>query len=527
MATAATKIRQRFILGVDVGGTNTDAVIMCGSDVVATAKCFTTQDVRTGVVNAVVSVLEGARQNGSDIQAVMVGTTQFINAFVQRQNLTPVAVFRVSLPMGDGVPPLSGWPDDLVEAIHPRIFMVSGGAYYTGKEYAPLDEDALLAAAVKAQAEGMRAAAISVNFAPLRPDIEARAAAIVRQAMPAAPITLSSQVGGMGLIERENATVINASLAELAVRVVRSLIEAFADLDIRAPLYLSQNDGTLLTAEVAQRFPILTCSAGPTNSIRGAAFLTGLEEAIVVDVGGTTTDVGFLTRGFPRETTAANYIGGVRTNFRMPDVLSIGLGGGSLVRMSTGRITLGPQSVGYRLREEALIFGGQTVTATDIAVRAAQADIGDRSRVAHLEERFVQSALDTIHASLEEAIDQIKTNSKSVPLVLVGGGNILISRRIDGVSEILRPAHAEVANAVGAAIAMASGRVDKIYDVSRLGRDAALAQAKAEATQAAVAAGADAARVEILEVAELPMSYMRTGSVQIKVRAAGPLSSLV
>src|SRR5690606_40239078 len=134
---------------------------------------------------------------------------------------------------------------------------------------------------------------------------------------------------------------------------------------------ISQNNGTLITTETASAFPILTCSAGPTNSIRGAAFLTGLDEAVVADIGGTTTDIGFLLRGFPRETTAANYIGGVRTNFRMPDVLSIGVGGGSLVDLPDGGgCKVGPRSVGFRLAQEGLIFGGDTLTASDIAARA-------------------------------------------------------------------------------------------------------------------------------------------------------------
>jgi N-methylhydantoinase A/oxoprolinase/acetone carboxylase beta subunit len=261
----------------------------------------------------------------------------------------------------------------------------------------------------------------------MRPDIEERAAAVVRSAMPQARVTLSAQVGGLGLIERENATVINASLGALSVKVIRSLVEAFGELDITAPIYISQNDGTLISTEAAERFPILTCSAGPTNSIRGAAFLTGLEEAIVADIGGTTTDIGFLLRAFPRETTAANYIGGVRTNFRMPDVLSIGLGGGSVVK-ANGRISVGPQSVGYRLQEEGLIFGGSVLTATDIAVRAGQAQIGDPSRVAHLSEPLVQGALDAIHAKIEDAVDQVKTSPRPMPLVLVGGGSILVSR---------------------------------------------------------------------------------------------------
>ena len=137
-----------------------------------------------------------------------------------------------------------------------------------------------------------------------------------------------------------------------------------------AEVYLSQNDGTLMTMEHARRYPILTIACGPTNSIRGASYLSHLDNAIVIDVGGTTTDLGVIQAGFPRESGVAVTIGGVRTNFRMPDVYSIGLGGGSIVREhADGSVTVGPDSVGYRLTEKALVFGGDTLTATDIAVR--------------------------------------------------------------------------------------------------------------------------------------------------------------
>ncbi len=517
---------ERIRLGIDVGGTNTDAVLMRGKDVLATTKSFTTADVKDGVVDAVRTLLAKHGGHASSIDAVMIGTTQFVNAFIQRRDLTPVAAIRIGLPMGDGVPPFSGWPDDALEAVDGRSYLVGGGSFYSGKDYAPLDEDALHAAAIDASAAGINAFAISATFAPIRPDIEARAGAIVDAAVPGARITLSSDVGGIGLLDRENGAIINASLSALATRVIGSLRQAFADMAITAPIYISQNDGTLISTDVAARLPILTCSAGPTNSIRGAAFLSGLQDAIVADVGGTTTDIGFLRQGFPRETTAPNSIGGVRTNFRMPDVLSIGVGGGSLVVARDGGAKVGPRSVGFRLPQEGLVFGGNQLTATDIAVRVGQADIGDPALVADLPDALVSAALDDIHAQIEEAIDQIKVSSAPQPLILVGGGNILVSRDVKGASDVVRPRHAEVSNAVGAAIALVSGRIDKLYDVAALGRDAVLDQARQEAVSAAVNAGADRAQVEIVDLQELPMTHMKSGSVQVKVRAVGPLAAL-
>src|SRR5882762_9572188 len=191
---------ERMRLGIDVGGTNTDAALLCGKDVVATAKSFTTADVRSGVVNTVTRILDQSGVRRDAIEAVMIGTTQFVNAFVQRRELAEVAIMRVSLPKGDGVPPLAGWPEDAARAVGEHIYMVGGGSYYTGVDYAPLDEEALQRAALDAHQKGLRSVAISANFAPIRPDLEHRARDIVRQVMPDALITLSSVVGGLGLI---------------------------------------------------------------------------------------------------------------------------------------------------------------------------------------------------------------------------------------------------------------------------------------------------------------------------------------
>lgn len=511
-------------LGIDVGGTNTDAVIMVGDEVIASAKRLTTPAVGDGVISAIETVLASAGMRAQDLANVMIGTTQLINAFVQRRHLQRVAAVRVSLPKADGIPPMAAWPRDLVEVVGDRSYLVGGGSFYDGREYAPLDVEGLRKAGRDIKAQGIRSIALTANFAPVRPDIEQQAAQILLQELPEADITLSSEVGGLGLIDRENAAIINASLRELSRSVATSMQSAFQRMGVVAPIHFSQNDGTLISTSYATRFPIFTCSAGPTNSIRGAAFLTRMQDAIVIDIGGTTSDFGFLVRGFPRETVTAHRIGGVRTNFRMPDVLSIALGGGTLVRFGDdGEPRLGPDSVGYQLGERALVFGGKELTATDIAVRAGQCAIGDPGRVAHLDASMVERTVGTIHRAIEEAIDQVKINSKPVPVILVGGGHVLVSRELRGVLQVHRPRHAEVANAVGAAIALVSGRVDKIYDFAALGRDGALAQAKRDACDAALAAGAAPDSVEVVDVVELPMTHMRTGAVQVKVRAVGTL----
>ena len=107
----------------------------------------------------------------------------------------------------------------------------------------------------------------------------------------------------------------------------------------------------------ARRLPVYSFASGATNSMRGAAYLSGLADAMVIDVGGTTTDVGQLKHGFPREANSVVKVGGVRTLFRMPDLLSIGLGGGSHVTLDP--LKVGPVSVGYRLLKDGIAFGGK------------------------------------------------------------------------------------------------------------------------------------------------------------------------
>ena len=109
----------------------------------------------------------------------------------------------------------------------------------------------------------------------------------------------------------------------LSERTVDAFGRALEKVGLTCPYYITQNDGTLMNRAFVQSYPVLTFASGPTNSMRGAAFLSGKMDAIVVDVGGTTTDVGALVSGFPRPASTTVDVGGVRTNFRMPDVFAI------------------------------------------------------------------------------------------------------------------------------------------------------------------------------------------------------------
>jgi N-methylhydantoinase A/oxoprolinase/acetone carboxylase beta subunit len=312
---------------------------------------------------------------------------------------------------------------------------------------------------------------------------------------------------------------LNAALVDLARVTIAGFRAAIAASHIDAPLYITQNDGTVMSAEMAMALPVMSFASGATNSMRGAAFLSGREDAMVVDVGGTSTDVGQLRRGFPQEANSVVEIGEVRTLFRMPDLFSIGLGGGSII--GTTPLSVGPRSVGYRLTEEALVFGGATLTATDAAVAAGIVHIGDARKVGGVPPEIARAVLDLAQAKLEDAIDRMKTEAGDVPLIAVGGGAFLVPETLAGVSAVIRVAHGDCANAVGAAIAQISGETDQIY--RDMPREAAIAAAEAQAVERAVAAGADRASLQTVDVEDMPLAYLPGNALRVRVRVAGEM----
>lgn len=507
-------------IGIDVGGTNTDAVLIDEGRVRRAVKAPTSEDVTTGILEALAKLR--AHPDGSgDVDAVMIGTTHFINAVVQRRHLTKVAALRIGWPMSATLPPFCDWPEDVAAIARGGIWQVEGGHEYDGRPIMPLDEAALARAAREIKAAGLRSVAVSAVFAPIDPAHELRAAEILRAELGDVPITCSHELGRIGLLERENAALLNAALADLARDTISAFAKAIADSGIKAPLFITQNDGTVAEARTAQRFPVYSFASGATNSMRGAAYLSGMLDAMVVDVGGTTTDVGQIKAGFPRESNAVVRIGGVRTLFRMPDLLSIGLGGGSHVAGDPPKV--GPVSVGYRLIRDALIFGGTQLTTSDIAVAAGLLELGDRARVATIDPAYARRVLDEAARLVEEAVDRMKTEAGDVPLIAVGGGAFLIPDRLPGVSRVVHVEHGDCANAVGAAIAQVSGEVDQIF--RDLTRAAAIAAATKLAADRAVTAGADRGSLRTVETEDMPLSYLPGNSLRVRVRMVGDVAA--
>ncbi|WP_150274886.1 ROK family protein [Paenibacillus tepidiphilus] len=521
---AAAGPEKAYRIGIDVGGTNTDAALLDSSlRCVHKVKVHTTADVNEGIVEAVRRLLQESGVDAADIRYAMLGTTHCTNAIVERKHLGRVGLIRIGAPATTAVPPLAGWDATLRAAIGPHSYMASGGYEYDGRKIAELDA-AELAGLCRRMAGEVDAVALCGVFAPVNREQEKLAGDIVREVLGAdMPVTFSSEIGSIGLLERENASVLNAALLQVIAGVVRGFEAALNGFGIDAQLYICQNDGTLMKSEYALRYPILTIACGPTNSIRGAAHLSGLSDALVVDIGGTTTDIGVLVQGFPRQSSAAVELGGIRTNFRMPDILSIGLGGGTIVRPDgPGGVTVGPDSVGYELTKRGRIFGGDTLTATDVAVRLGRA-VWPGTDSAALDESACREADAVMQQLLEEAIDRMKTSAGDVDVILVGGGSILVPEKLAGAARIIKPDHYDAANAIGAALGEVSGESERIYSLDDWKYDDVIHDAKQNAMNEAAAAGADPETVQIVSVEDIPIAYLPGNALLVKVKAAGRL----
>lgn len=532
-------------IGVDVGGTNTDAVAVDVAlasrghperGVLAFKKTPTTPDATAGIETAVRAVLSSAGGGGGinpgRIASVTVGTTHFINSVVERDSrrLQKVAVIRLSRSFLREVPPFADFPEDLAAILNGYCGIVDGGLHIDGSQEAPLKEAQVVAECQKIKALGLRAVVVAGVFSPIDETFqqENRAREIILRELPGIDVVCSHEVANIGLLERENASILNAAILSYARRTVGRFRLAMKRLGLSCPLFITQNDGTILDSLSAARMPIKTFSSGATNSMRGAAYLSGLDaggstSAVVVDIGGTTSDVGvILASGLPRQASAYVTVAGVKVNYSMPHLHSIGLGGGSLVREVEGRVRVGPESVGHFLTEEALVFGGQTCAASDIAVALGRAEMGNVTAVKQLSEEFINSARDRIKTLLDGAIDVVKTSTDPIPVLLVGGGAVLAPEEIAGASEVVRPPFHDVANAVGAAISRVCGSVDIVQNTSQQTEAQAIQRAKDLAVQRAISAGAVESSISIAEVESMPLQYV-TNQVRTIVKAVGDI----
>ena len=331
-----------FLLGVDTGGTYTDAVILdeISDTVIATAKALTTRpDLALGVAAAMDAAIAQAGLSPADIAMVSLSTTLATNALVEGQG-GRVALISIGFDEADLA------RAGLAEAMrNDPVIRLTGGHDHAGAEADALDIDALRRGLDGLDA-GITGFAVAASFATRNPAHEVAARDLIRK-VTGKPVTcsheLSSELGGP---KRALTAVLNARLIGMIDRLITACEAHLRLLGISARLMVVRGDGALISADLAREKPIETILSGPAASIAGARWLTGETDALVSDIGGTTTDVCLLRDGRPQIDPQGARVGPFRTMVQAVAMRTTGLGGDSAVHIANGltaKLALGPR----------------------------------------------------------------------------------------------------------------------------------------------------------------------------------------
>lgn len=507
-----------FVIGIDIGGTNTDIVLVNEIDeIVKSFKTATTSPLEIGVQTGLEMLFQDPELDKASILGIFVGTTHATNAIVEQKNLYQVGLIRIAGHNPKSLRPGFGWSEQLLANMFAGYETISGGFECDLKQISPFSKAEAKDAVLKLLDKGMESLAVIGVFSPISKEHELLLKEAAKEVTSEDfPISLSHEIGGIGFIERENATILNAALKKTMKQGFQSLEKIKNAFGLTCPLFITQNDGSLIGLNEAIANPLLTISSGPTNSFIGASKLAGVSDAIIVDVGGTTTDIGMIQNGFPRRSMHNASIGGISLNFRMPDVLSIGIGGGSLITSSNGKFKVGPESCGKDLMTKSLSFGGQLLTLTDVACATGLFDLPQKYAidVAGLNPKSVMSE---IYEKIQQSILLMKGKETNLPIIYVGGGAKIASQ---STGEPLK--NYSVANAYGAALAEFSGTVDTTLSLKD--RESTLDQIKIQAMDLAIRKGAEPNKVRIVDMRVIPYHYMPNQLARVIVTASGKRS---
>ena len=508
-------------IGIDVGGTNTDSVFINNNKIESSFKTNTSEDISDSVKLSISKVIQN--QAKEKINSIIIGTTHLINDLLERKNLSKTGVIRLCGPATKLLKPLCDWPDDLKKSNNFIANFTDGGLEFDGREISAVNKSEIQKLCEIYKKEQVQSIAITGIFASVNPYQELEVKNIIANEMGEIPVSMSHQIGRIGLLERENATILNAMLSNSAKKTFANLTKIISDLNLKSKIYITQNDGTMASIDDALNYPIFSLSSGPTNSMRGAAFLSGIKDGIVIDIGGTSTDIGMLINSFPKESSIAVEFSGIRTNFRMADVLSIPLGGGSIINQKTPYVS--NQSLGNRITTDSLSFNGTITTITDIYTNQNKANFIPPNQNFKLSSDVIKSVENEIYSKISIAVDRMKTDSKNIKAIVVGGGSFIIPKKLDGVDLIKFPEFGEVANAIGSSMAQISGYSEKVFSTTDLSRNEIIEISKNEAIENAITKGAEKKSIEIIDLEEIPLSYLPSNAVTIKTRAIGNISN--
>lgn len=333
-----------ILLGVDTGGTYTDAVLMeDNKNIIASSKALTTKyDLSIGIGEAVQAVLMKSTKKPSEIAMASLSTTLATNALVEGQGekvgLVAIGFSNQDLQRHGLAKAMKGDP----------IIIVDGGHTHSGEEKSSLDLSKI-GDSIDGWGDEVTAFAVVSSFATRNPAHEILARDLIRE-KTGKPVTCSSDLSAkLNGPKRAVTSVLNARLIGLIDRLIDACKSKLKALGVSAPLMVVRGDGALISAEMAQEKPIETILSGPAASIVGAQWLTNEVDAVVSDIGGTTTDIAILRKGHPQIDPMGAKVGEFRTMVEAVAMHTTGLGGDSEVHMQSegleGSLSLGPSRI--------------------------------------------------------------------------------------------------------------------------------------------------------------------------------------
>ena len=469
-----------MIVGLDVGGTHTDVVVLQGREIVSKVKLPTDQ------VNLLDTVCSGISEATKDldpqsIERVVVSTTLATNAIVQEKT-EPVGILVAS---GPGVNPNAFTIGD-------HYYVVSGAIDHRGREIAPISDEEVLEIGRKLRSEDVRNLALVSKFSIRNPSHELKMRDLLADNFET--VTLGHQVSGHLNFARRIATAyLNGAVARISGEFYKAVRGCLEQEGIQIPLEILKADGGTMAQESSIQYAVETILSGPAASVMGTlAFTDPAKEEVVLDIGGTTTDIAILVDGVPLLKPLGIRMGGYNTLVRALRTVSIGVGGDSWVRLENGHLKIGPER-----RGRALAYGGPEPTPTDALVTLDTVQGGQKQRaidgIHRLAEQLGKGVEETAKAIVEkscsliiEAVNALVNRVNQQPvytihellegrtiqpsgIIVIGGPAKEIAPWLQAVSglQVRVPSEYEVANAIGAAVARTTCEVTVLADTSR------------------------------------------------------------
>jgi N-methylhydantoinase A/oxoprolinase/acetone carboxylase beta subunit len=469
-----------MIVGLDVGGTHTDVVVLQGKEIVAKVKVLTDEkDLLKTVCFGVIQAIQGLEIQA--IKRIVVSTTMATNAILQ-DKIEPVGVIVAS---GPGINPNAF-------AIGDYYYSVSGAVDHRGIELATINDSEVLEIGRKLSSENVRNLALVSKFSVRNPGLEFKMRDLLAHNFDY--VTLGHKLSGHLNFGRRIATAyLNAAVTPISRNFYHAARECMAKEGIQVPLEILKADGGTMAQEVSREYAVETIVSGPAASVMGTlTFADRTKEEVVLDIGGTTTDIAILVEGAPLLKPLGIRIGGFNTLVRGLRTVSIGVGGDSWVRLEGGELKVGPERKG-----RALAYGGPEPTPTDALITLGLAQGGQEQRAIEGIRRLAERMGKDIEKTAEEVVSKTcmaileavnalvaRVNQQPVytihellegrrveptGLIIIGGPAKELAPRLESMSgwQARVPPDYEVSNAIGAAVARTTCEVTVVADTSR------------------------------------------------------------